>query len=158
MVAGIACCPYAVRMSNPVVSEIQAEAGERERLAEVLQMIVAAKSTVTVRVGDDQVELPPVLVRLLVAGAGPLGEGDSVAVVSEDAVVSPAQAAQLLGVSRQYVDRLVAKGVLPARRLPHSRYRKIPVRAVLDHKSTKDAKRDGIASIIDAAEQAGLSY
>ncbi|MEI2638302.1 MAG: helix-turn-helix domain-containing protein [Microthrixaceae bacterium] len=145
-------------MSNPVVSEIRAEAGEREQLTEVLQMIVDAKSTIIVRVGDDQVELPPALVRLLVAGASPLREGDSVAVVSEDAAVSPAQAAQLLGVSRQYVDRLISSGVLPARRLPHSRYRKIPVRAVLAHKSTKDAKRDGITSIVDAAEQAGLSY
>lgn len=145
-------------MSNQVVSEIQAGVGERERLAEVLRMIVEADSAVTVAVGDDQIELPPALLRLLVAGAGPLGEGDSVAVVSEDAAVSPAQAAQLLGVSRQYVDRLVASGVLPARRLPRSRYRKIPVRAVLAHKSAKDAKREGIDSIIDAAEQAGLSY
>jgi excisionase family DNA binding protein len=145
-------------MTNPVVSEIQAEPGERERLAEVVQMIVEARSTVTVRVDDHQVELPSVLVRLLVAGAGPLGEGDSVAVVSEEAEISPAQAAQLLGVSRQYVDRLVADSVLPARRLPHSRYRKIPVRAVLAHKAAKGAKRDGIASIVDAAEQAGLAY
>ena len=145
-------------MSNSVVSGIQAEADERDRLAEVVQMVVEAKSTVTVRVGDAQVELPPALVRLLVAGAGPLGNGESVAVVSEDAAVSPAQAAQLLGVSRQYVDRLIANGVLPARRLPHSRYRKIPVRAVLAHISAKGAKRDGITSIIDAAEQSGLPY
>lgn len=45
--------------------------------------------------------------------------------------VSPAQAAKLLGVSRQFVDRLVAAEVLPTRRLPNSSYRKIPVRAVV---------------------------
>lgn len=84
--------------------------------------------------------------------------GDSEVVVSEDAEVSPAEAAQLLGVSRQYVDRLVANGVLPARHLPHSRYRRIPVRALLAHKATKDAKRAGIGSILNAAEQAGPSY
>ncbi len=145
-------------MSSKVVSEIQAEAGERDQLAEIVRLISAAESTVTVSVGKEQVELTPALVRLLVAGAGPLGDGDSVAVVSEDAEVSPAQAAQLLGVSRQYVDRLVANGLLPARQLPHSRYRKIPVRAVLAHKATKDSKSEGITSIIETAEQAGLTY
>lgn len=48
-------------------------------------------------------------------------------------------------------------GVLQARRLPHSRYRKIPVRAVLDHRVTEDAKRERIAPILDAAEDTGLS-
>lgn len=145
-------------MSKPVVSEIQAEEAERVQLAEVVRLIGAAEPTVTVVIGDDEIDLPPSLVRLLIAGADRLGEGDSVAVVSEAAEVSPAQAAQLLGVSRQYVDRLIANGVLPSRRLPHSRYKKIPVRAVLAHKVAKDAKREGIASILDAADQAGLTY
>jgi excisionase family DNA binding protein len=141
-------------MSKPVVSEIQAEEAERVQVAEVVRLIGAAEPTVTVVIGDDEIDLPPSLVRLLMAGADRLGEGDSVAVVSEAAEVSPAQAAQLLGVSRQYVDRLIANGVLPSRRLPYSRYKKIPVRAVLAHKVAKDAKREGIASILDAADQA----
>lgn len=74
----------------------------------------------------DKLEPPPSLVRLLVAGAGALGEGDSIAPVSEEAEVSPAEAAKLRGVSRQQVDQLVANGILPARQLPHSRYPKIP--------------------------------
>jgi excisionase family DNA binding protein len=105
-----------------------------------------------------ELELPPSLVRLVVAGAGALGDGDSVALVSEEAEVSPAEAARLLGVSRQYVDRLVAKGVLPARLLPQSRYRKIPARAVLAYRAAKDAKRRGIASILEAADEAGVPY
>ena len=78
--------------------------------------------------------------------------------MSEEAEVSPAEAAKLLGVSRQYVDRLVANGVLPARQLPDSRYRKIPARAVLAHRSAKDAKRAGIAAILEAADEAGVPY
>lgn len=72
--------------------------------------------------------------------------------------VSPAEAAKLLGVSRQYVDRLIGNGVLPARQLPHGHYRKIPVRAVLAHRVAKDAKRRGIASILQAADEAGVRY
>lgn len=145
-------------MSSDVVSEIRAEAGEAEGLAAILELITGDLSTMRVLVGSSELELPPSLVRLLVAGAGALSEGDSLALVSEEAEVSPAEAAKLLGVSRQYVDRLVANGVLPARQIPHSRYRKIPARAVLAHRVAKDAKRAGITSILEAADQAGVPY
>jgi excisionase family DNA binding protein len=81
-----------------------------------------------------------------------------VAVVSDEAEVSPAEAAKLLGVSRQYVDRLIASGALPARRLPHSSYRKIPARAVLAHRATRERKRAGIRAAVDDAIAAGLEY
>ena len=138
------------------VSEIHATASEREGLAEVTRLVVANGSLVRLTVGDSEVELPPSLVALITAGAGALERGDALAVVSEEVEVSPSEAAKLLGVSRQYVDRLVAKGVLPVRRLPQSRYRKISARSVLDHLAVKESKREGIASILDAAEQAGL--
>ncbi len=145
-------------MSSEVVSEFQAEPGEVSGLAAVAELIAGDHSNLRVVVGSEELELPPSLVRLLIAGAGALGDGESVALVSEEAEVSPAAAAKLLGVSRQYVDRLVANGVLPARQLPHSRYRKIPARAVLAHRASKDAKRAGIASILEAADQAGVPY
>lgn len=145
-------------MLSDAISEIRADPDEAEGLAAIVELISGERLKVRIAVGGSEVELPPSLVRLLMAGAAALDEGVSLAVVSEEAEVSPAEAAKLLGVSRQYVDRLVAKGVLPARQIPHSRYRKIPVRAVLAHRVAKDAKRAGIASILDAADQAGLSY
>lgn len=78
--------------------------------------------------------------------------------VSEEAEVSPADAAKLVGVSRQYVDRLIVSGVLPARRLPHSSYRKIPASAVLAHRATRERKRAGIQAVVDGAVSAGLEY
>jgi len=145
-------------MSSEVVSAFQADPGEASSLAAVAELVAGDHPSLRVVVGSEEVELPPSLVRLLVVGAGALGDGESVVLVSEEAEVSPAEAAKLLGVSRQYVDRLVANGVLPARQLPHSRYRKIPVRAVLAHRVTKDAKRRGIASILEAADEAGVPY
>jgi len=79
-------------------------------------------------------------------------------IVAEEAEVSPAQAAKLLGVSRQYVDRLVATELLPVHRLPNSSYRKIPARAVLAYKKTRDTKREGIRRIVADATAAGLEY
>ena len=145
-------------MSEHAVSEIHATPSERMQLVAVQRIVADESATVQVGVGAEVVELPPSLVRLLMAGADALGGGDVVALVSEEAEVSPAEAARLLGVSRQYVDRLVATGVLPIRRLPQSRYRKIPARAVLADKVAKDAKRSAITALVAAADDAGLEY
>lgn len=140
------------------VSEIEAQLEERGQVDAVGRLFGDGEAPVRLVVGDETVELPPSLVRLLTVGTDALRCGDAVALVIEGAEVSPAEAARLLGVSRQYVDRLVATEVLPARRLPHSRYKKIPVRAVLAHRTVKDRKRSAIADVVDTATEAGLEY
>jgi len=145
-------------MSDPAIAEVHASAAERSEVRAVRALVGEASGRVRVRVGDDDVELPRSLVRVLLAAADTLDEGDTVAIVSEQAEVSPAQAAKLLGVSRQYVDRMVAAEILPVHRLPNSSYRKIPVRAVLAHKKTRDRKREGIRKIVTDATAAGLEY
>lgn len=150
-------------MTQPAI-EIRTQDDERPQVSAVSNLMGADPTTsaqsrpVRVRVGDTEVELPRPLIEVLVAAAGLLDEGATVAVVGEETEVSPAQAAKLLGVSRQYVDRLVADEVLVARRLPRSSYRKIPVRAVLAHRAASEAKRVGIRRIIDEGTAAGIAY
>jgi excisionase family DNA binding protein len=145
-------------MSEPAIAEIRAEDEERSQVRAVRDLVGGTRSSVRVKVDGNDLELPRPLVEALVAAAASLGDGDTIAVVNAEAEVSPAQAAKLLGVSRQFVDRLVAKEVLPARRLPSSSYRKIPVRSVLAYKAVNDRKRAGIRKIVDDAAAAGLTY
>jgi hypothetical protein len=145
-------------MSAHAIAEIRAEATEQRRVHAVLELVGGARETVVIGVGDEQVELPPSLVEALLAAADSLDLGDSVAIMSQEAEVSPAQAAKLLGVSRQFVDRLVQADVLPSRRLTNSSYRRIPVRAVLNHRAKRDRKRAGINAIINDAVADGLPY
>lgn len=56
----------------------------------------------------------------------------AVTVVDENTTLSPQEAADRLGFSRQHVRRLIEAGELEARRLPSSTHWKIPMRAVLD--------------------------
>lgn len=60
-----------------------------------------------------------------------LANGEDIVIVRRDREVSPAGAAELLGVSRQFVDRLLADGVLAFRRLPGSNHRRIRIADVL---------------------------
>lgn len=145
-------------MTEPAVAEIRATEAERRKLHAVRSLVGKPTAKVKVSVGDEIVQLPASLVRVLLMAAETLEDGDTVVLVNEEAEVSPAQAAKLLGVSRQYVDRLIATDVLPSRRLPKSSYRKIPVRAVLAHRMSRDRKRDGIRSIVETATDAGLQY
>lgn len=145
-------------MPEPAVAEIRATDAERRTLRAVRSLVSDAAAHVTVSVGGEAIELPASLVRVLLTAADVLEDGDAVVLVNEEAEVSPAQAAKLLGVSRQYVDRLIAAGVLPTRRLPKSSYRKVPVRAVLAHRASRDRKREGIRAAVDSAVEAGLEY
>lgn len=54
-----------------------------------------------------------------------VADGNYVVILRPTQEITPAEAARVLGVTRQFVDRLCANGVLPFRRLPASRHRRI---------------------------------
>ncbi|MDQ1425186.1 MAG: hypothetical protein QOD72_2684 [Acidimicrobiaceae bacterium] len=116
------------------VTTVRASTAERDLVEHAGRL--ARRPGVRLVSGADHAVLPVSLAQVVAAAGDVLVSGAPVAVVGSEAEVSPAEAAALLGVTRQYVDRLIANGVLPVRRLPGSRYRKIPVQSVL-------ARRDG---------------
>lgn len=73
--------------------------------------------------------------------------GQAVVILRPSQEVTPAQAAKVLGVTRQFVDRLCAEGILEFRRLPDSRHRKILLSDVLALAAERDRRREGAAAI-----------
>ena len=78
-------------------------------------------------------------------------------VTTEDEV-SPAEAARLLGVSRQYVDRLLADGRLPYTRKPESTHRTISVADVEALVTERSRRRTNTDKAITALLDGGLDY
>lgn len=76
-----------------------------------------------------------------------VANGARVVVLRADDEVTPAQAAHLLGVTRQFVDRLCEDGVLPFRRLPDSRHRRIQLQDVVDVAAEREQRRAGADAI-----------
>lgn len=76
-----------------------------------------------------------------------VANGNAVVILRPTQEVTPAEAARVLGVTRQFVDRLCADGVLPFRRLPGSRHRRILVADVLAVAAERDRRREGAAMI-----------
>jgi excisionase family DNA binding protein len=72
-----------------------------------------------------------------------LGEGKRVAVTvaEEQELLSPQEAADRLGFSRQHVVRLIQAGELAADKLPGSSYWQIPLGSVLAFEERREAAR-----------------
>ena len=70
-----------------------------------------------------------------------VAHGARVVVLRAEDEVTPAQAADILGVTRQFVDRLCEDGLLAFRRLPSSRHRRIRVQDVVDVAAEREQRR-----------------
>lgn len=72
-----------------------------------------------------------------------LGEGKRIAVTvaEEQELLSPQQAADRLGFSRQHVVRLIGYGELQAQKLPESSYWKIPLASLLAFEQERERGR-----------------
>ncbi len=76
----------------------------------------------------------------------------AVTVVDEDATLSPQEAADRLGFSRQHVRRLIEAGELQGAQLPGSTHWKVPMRAVLDfeqRRSEAEERSDAFSRSLD---------
>lgn len=116
-------------------------------------------TTVRVVMADGrEVEVPEPLAAMLRTAVQEAASGHGLALVLSDEEVSPAKAGELLGLSRQYVDRLIAEGVLAARRLPGSTHRRLRVADVLAFAEQRDRRRKRIADMVDTLVDAGADY
>ena len=69
----------------------------------------------------------------------------AVTVAEEDAMVSPQEAADRLGFSRQHVRRLIAAGELEGEQMPNSTHWKIPLRSILAFEQRRTAAEERAA-------------
>lgn len=104
------------------------------------------------------VALSPALLAVLQATAGELADGHAVTVLPSEVLLTPAEAAELLGLSRPFVVRLLDEGEIPAERLPRSRHRRIRLAEVLAFQSRREQRRAGRRRVAAEVEAADLPY
>lgn len=103
------------------------------------------------------VELPSEARTLLLRILGHMANGDAVTVVPVAAEVTAQQAAEILGVSRPFVIRLVDEGKLACRLV--GTHRRIPLVDLLAFKHANRAERRAIAAELTAeAQELGFDY
>jgi excisionase family DNA binding protein len=104
------------------------------------------------------VALPSSLVNVMRASAQELAHGHGVTVLPADAILTPAEVAKLLGLSRPFVVRLLDAGDIPSERLPESQHRRVRLADVLAFAERRDRRREGRRRMGDAIAEAGLPY
>ncbi|WP_322752779.1 helix-turn-helix domain-containing protein [Frankia sp. Cas3] len=131
------------------------------------ESVTAAQAAVTAAVGAEvvlkladgtYVPLPPALTRLVAASLRELAAGHAVTMLPSEALLSPAEAGELLGLSRPFVSRLLDAGEIPFERLPGSRHRRVRLSDVLAFQQRRESRREGRRAIAEAADAAGIPY
>lgn len=107
---------------------------------------------------DDQPALSNLVTALFVLLVRDIAAGRHPIYVTAEDEVSPAQAARLLGVSRQYIDRLLTAGRLPYTRKPGSTHRTIRVASVKHLANERSRRRNNTDRAITALLEGGLDY
>ena len=110
----------------------------------------------TVRVGDgDVVDLPPALARVVATALAEVADGHAVEVRAVAEELTTQEAADLLGVSRPFVVKLVDGGEIPARRVgTHRRLQRGDVLAYRERMRATTAA--ALRELSDQAHELGL--
>lgn len=119
-------------------------------------LVVADSAEIHLRVGDKDVELPPEAARAVRRLLHDLSTGGPVHLIPGDAELTTQQAADLLGLSRTYVVRLIDQGTLPAHFA--GSHRRLQTAHVLDYRTRRAQRFAGLAEITAVDEDLGLPY
>jgi excisionase family DNA binding protein len=105
-----------------------------------------------------EIALPSSLLRMVVSAANNLAAGRAVMTIAAEVTLTPAEAAELLGLSRPFVARLIERGDIPSELLPESRHRRIRLEDVLEFQTRRERRAEGQRRIADVAATADLPY
>jgi excisionase family DNA binding protein len=89
-----------------------------------------------------EITLPASLLRLVVSAANSLAAGRSVMAIPAEVMLTPTEAAELLGLSRPFIARLLERGDIPSEFLPESRHRRIKLEDVLAFQDRRERRAD----------------
>lgn len=133
-----------------------ATAVERQQLAEAAERLGEADGVAALRVGPAGPDIPVSgeVTRALQALLALLGQGVEVWLVPRQREVTPQQAAGILGVSRQYLTRVMDAGYLPFRRV--GSHRRIAVADLLAYQRERVARREALKEITRLSDELGL--
>jgi excisionase family DNA binding protein len=162
---GYSCCGYGglVMARTGVLKQavqVRAGADQARSAGEVADAMAMEPDDAVVLMFPDgrQVPLPASLVDVVRASAKELAEGHGVTVLPADAVLTPAEVGELLGLSRPFVVRLLDEGEIPSERLPGSRHRRVRLTDVLSFADRRDRREQGRRRVADAVTDAELPY
>jgi excisionase family DNA binding protein len=124
-------------------------AKEQEQILELYQKMQRSRAKLVGPDGKAQ-NLPVGLYEFLVKLIADLCEGKSVAIIQGDAQLTTVEAARMLGVSRQFLIKLLERGDIPYHMV--GTHRRVYVQDVLAYKAKRDRRRRQILDELTRVE------
>lgn len=140
-------------MKRPA-EEFELTDAERATLARLLPE--SGKGAILLRSGQKEVRLPPGVSRAVRRLLDRLAAGEAVQLVSADAELTTREAAELLGISRTYLVRLVDEGRIPAHMV--GSHRRLRAADVLAYRRDREERLAKVAAIAEADAELGIPY
>ena len=122
---------------------------DQKQVVELYQKIQRSRAKLVGPDGKTQ-SLPVSLYEFLVKLIADLCEGQSVAIVQNDAQLTTVEAARMLGVSRQFLVKVLERDEIPHHMV--GTHRRVYVRDLLAYKAKRDSKRRQILDDLTRAE------
>ncbi|GAA0841095.1 hypothetical protein GCM10009525_54300 [Streptosporangium amethystogenes subsp. fukuiense] len=94
----------------------------------------------------------------MLAAAHDLAKGNAVFALPVETRLTPNEVAQMLGLSRPFVVRLLDEGEIPSQYLPDSRHRLVRLADILEFQARREHRAEGRRRIMEAAEEAEFPY
>ncbi|HEY2356594.1 MAG TPA: helix-turn-helix domain-containing protein [Phenylobacterium sp.] len=108
------------------------------------------------RPDGEAVELSPKLIAVLQAAAGMVASGAGVAVLAADADLTSQKAADVLGVSRQFMVRLLDRGDIPSFKV--GAHRRVKAADLAEYRARRDRDRRSTLDMLTADAEADGGY
>ena len=123
----------------------------RESARALQESLPSGDTTVTITINGTRVEVPSSLISVLSSSLEMIGEGQSVAVVPVEQEIGTQEAAELLGVSRPFLVKLLDNGAIPSRKVGVQR--RVRPADILDYKEQEQAERREVLRELAAEDQ-----
>jgi excisionase family DNA binding protein len=107
--------------------------------------------------GEQAVDLPASAVTLLVRVLAEMADGNAVTLIPIHAELTTQEAAQLLGVSRPFLIKLLEQGQIPFRKV--GTHRRVRFHDLMDYKRRVDAEREkAMTELVAQAQELNMGY
>lgn len=148
-------------MSNTAVYEPIIPSTDDSRIAKrsskTLSQYVSRNLSIRVNATNDEIELPEVAVRLLVDILTNMAEGNAVTLIPVHAELTTKQAADILGVSRPFLIRLLEDGAIPYRKV--GTHRRVYFNDVQAYKNRITKERQSVLTqLVEEAQALDIGY
>lgn len=128
-----------------------------KRSSKTLSQYVSRNLSIRVNATNDEIELPEVAVRLLVDILTNMAEGNAVTLIPVHAELTTKQAADILGVSRPFLIRLLEDGAIPYRKV--GTHRRVYFNDVQAYKNRITKERQSVLTqLVEEAQALDIGY